>query len=827
MAPLVIAPHHRVSLVDGRVVVDADDERSLLRPALERHLARSLEDGTSAVSLDGRVRARFGDTPWAAPLTAFEARYLADNDVPLASRDVSTTFTPRTDLHTHFAACLSGAELVALGAEHGLVLSPAQLEELGVHAARPVAVASLDARARGRIAAALDLPIDQQSFFLEMERRYDRRRPFVRAPELFLPNLVAIARRFAASGVRYAELSLGDCLEPARLAVLHEHLDAIEAETGVRLRFLVALRRDDDPEWDFDVLARLGDCLASRAIAGIDVMGHETCSTRAFLPVLARAAALAKERPGLVIRVHAGENPAYPENVREAFLALRDHPDVELRIGHGLYGVDDALERELARHADHVIVEFNLSSNLALNNIQGTREVPLVRYLDAGVACVLGTDGAGLYSTSAADEVRAAIACGLAPAHLARLEVIEAELLARKAEREGVMAPLRDVPVPPARPLVFYGDAVRAAREAERAARGVKLRARVDAIGATLIERTRPNLHGRRALWISGAWKNAIFEWTPAHVAQVRALFDALMPALRDRGTIVVTGGTSFGVEGLAHEAAARHGVDVLGVIVDDLDPAGLDPRVRSFWLVASSLWKKTEPVVRWMRDVDGLALFVGGGPIVADEHQAVVNLGVRHAVVPDLPGIAAEAARQRRATRFVDDAAAIVAALGDLTPRGKLRHVGPNDAVDLVVLRRAPGADAREVLVIVRHDQSGVAAGAWSLPGGFVMPGEPARAAALRVLARETGVEAEEAALHELCTVEGPGRDPRDTPERWVRSTVFTVELEHDAPITAAAGAARASFVRVEDRPALAFDHDALVERASVTPQRRGSAPT
>jgi ADP-ribose pyrophosphatase YjhB (NUDIX family) len=814
VGPLVIAPHHRSWVADGRLVVDADDERSLLRPALERHLVLTFDEGTPVVSLGGRVRARFGDGAWAEPLTAFEARYLADNDVPLPSAAASSRFVPRTDLHTHFAACLSGAELVELGARHGLVLSPAALEELGVHATRDVAVAALDARARGRVAAALDLPIDQQSFFLEMERRYDRRRPFVRPIELFLPNLAAIARRFAASGVSYAELSLGDCLEPERLCVLHEHLDAIEAETGVRLRFLVALRRDDDPEWDFDVLARLHDCLASRAIVGVDVMGHETCSTRAFLPVLARAAELARVRPGLVVRVHAGENPAYPENVREAFLALCDHPDVELRIGHGLYGVDDALMHALARHASHAVVEFNLSSNLALNNIQGTTAVPLVRYLDAGVACVLGTDGAGLYSTSAADEVRAAIACGLGPEHFARLEATEARLLANRAARERALPSMGDVSMPAARPLVFYGDAVRAAKEAEHRARDARMSARIAELGAEVV-RARPSLHARPVLWSSGAWRNAIVEWTAADIARVRALFDAVMPALHARGAIVLTGGTTFGVEGLVHEVAARHGVDVLGVVVDDLDPASLDPRVRSFWLAAPSLWKKTEPVVRLLRDVDGLALFVGGGPIVADEHQATVNLGVRHAVVAGLPGIAAEAARLRRATRFVDDAAGILAALDDLTPRGKLRHAGPNDAVDLVVLRRAPSGDARELLVIVRHDQSGVAAGRWSLPGGFVMPGEAPRAAALRVLARETGVVAEAARLCEAAVVEGPGRDPRDTPERWVRSTVFTVELEHDAPITAAAGAARALFVRVEDRPALAFDHDALVARA------------
>jgi ADP-ribose pyrophosphatase YjhB (NUDIX family) len=813
---LAIAPHHRLYVRDGELVLEADDESSLLLRALQRHARLEAEGDGWVVRLGGRVRARLGaDGAEADPLTAFEARYLADNGVPLESPAFASRFSPRSDLHTHFAACLSGDDLVAIGAEHGLTLDPALLAEAGVHVDRETAVAVLDARARRRLALALDLPIDQQSFFLEMERRYDLRRPFTRAADLFRPTLERIAERFAEAGVSYAELSLSDCLEPHRLDVLHAALDPIERATGVRLRFLVALRRDDDLEWDLDVLARLEDCLASRAIVGVDVMGHETCSTRAFLPVLLRAAELARLRPGLVIRVHAGENLAYPENVREVFTTLRDHEDVEVRIGHGIYGVDDALLEDLARHADRVVVEFNLSSNLALNNIQGAAQVPLRRYVEAGVACLLGTDGAGLYSTRAADEVRAAIACGLTASHLDRLAAVEARLLARKAERERALPELSAANVPPPRAPEHYGEAVRARVEEGRRAARRALDARLAALGAREVEGARPDLHARPALWLSGAWQNAIRALDAAQLERARALFDALMPALAARGAVMLTGGTRHGVEGLAHEAAARHGVDVLGVLVDDLDPPSIDERVRWVWRAAPTLWKKAEPLVRFVRDVDGLALFVGGGLIVADEHQAAVNLDVRHVVARGFPGVAAEAARLAASTRFVDDAAGVVTALDDRAPRGALLHEGPNDAVDLVVLRRSPRSDAREVLLVLRHDQADAAAGRWSLPGGFVRAGEPVRDAARRVLAREAGLVIDADALRELFVAEGPGRDPRDTSERWVRTTVLAAGAVVDGPITAGPGAARARFVPLEGRPALAFDHDALLARA------------
>jgi cytosine/adenosine deaminase-related metal-dependent hydrolase len=110
-----------------------------------------------------------------------------------------------------------------------------------------------------------------------------------------------------------------------------------------------------------------------------------------------------------VIRVHAGENPAFPENVRLACEAVASW-DVTLRIGHALYGSDEALE--LLRKTG-AFVEINLTSNFTLNNIHSTAEVPLTRLLDAGVRCVLGTDGPGLYGTTPRDELRAARLAGV------------------------------------------------------------------------------------------------------------------------------------------------------------------------------------------------------------------------------------------------------------------------------------------------------------------------------------------------------------------------------------------------------------------------------
>jgi adenosine deaminase len=216
-------------------------------------------------------------------------------------------------------------------------------------------------------------------------------------------------------------------VESERLRALQRELPALERETGVQLRFLAAMSRHDDLEWDLDCLDRIEALAGCRALAGLDFMGHETNSTRAFATQLRAAAErLGRVRPGFVIRVHAGENPAFPENVRVALECVAGC-GVQLRIGHGLYGVDDDTLEQL--RACGAIVEFNLNSNLALNNIQDAGVVPIRRYLERGVPVVLGTDGYGIYQSSVPLEQRAALLCGLVREDFERIRATEVAYL--------------------------------------------------------------------------------------------------------------------------------------------------------------------------------------------------------------------------------------------------------------------------------------------------------------------------------------------------------------------------------------------------------------
>ncbi|OKK14630.1 NUDIX hydrolase [Streptomyces sp. CB00455] len=117
--------------------------------------------------------------------------------------------------------------------------------------------------------------------------------------------------------------------------------------------------------------------------------------------------------------------------------------------------------------------------------------------------------------------------------------------------------------------------------------------------------------------------------------------------------------------------------------------------------------------------------------------------------------------------------------------------------------------------VLLIRRGQEPFA-GAWALPGGFVLPRESAEAAARRELAEETGLPAGVvAALHleQLRTYSEPGRDPR----MRVVSVAFTA-LVPDMPEPAEHGggdAAHARWMPVGSARDLAFDHTAILADA------------
>ena len=79
-----------------------------------------------------------------------------------------------------------------------------------------------------------------------------------------------------------------------------------------------------------------------------------------------------------------------------------------MRIGHGLYtaNLHSRLGRKLIEdlRESGAVLEFQLTSNVRLNNLSILRHHPLRQYLANGINCVQGTDGGAIYGTDSIDE---------------------------------------------------------------------------------------------------------------------------------------------------------------------------------------------------------------------------------------------------------------------------------------------------------------------------------------------------------------------------------------------------------------------------------------
>ena len=128
-----------------------------------------------------------------------------------------------------------------------------------------------------------------------------------------------------------------------------------------------------------------------------------------------------------------------------------------------------------------------------------------------------------------------------------------------------------------------------------------------------------------------------------------------------------------------------------------------------------------------------------------------------------------------------------------------------PSVTVDVVIITLR----GEELQVLLVKRDLAPYKGRWAIPGGFVHLDESLESAARRELREETGVT--DVYLEQLYTFGDPGRDPRGR----VISVAYIALVP--APLTVEAGsdAREARWWPLKDLPALAFDHDKIVQLA------------
>ena len=241
-------------------------------------------------------------------------------------------------------------------------------------------------------------------------------------------KLLWVAREYQRQGIKYVEITDTDLAkvgEPAvkMLQEIHDIMPAIEKETEVKIRFLIGIRRIPltiikDQKTSNTYLRENVNVLRAIAkspyVVGSDFIGEEINDISDLKPAIAEIVKyVEKEDKDFTIRIHAGENDSLRDNVRKSIMCVKESLQEgqqmpRCRIGHGLYSEDLGSKAgyelmELMAETG-IVIEFQLTSNIRLNNISDLSNHPLKIFLKNGVRCVQGTDGCGFYGSDTIDE---------------------------------------------------------------------------------------------------------------------------------------------------------------------------------------------------------------------------------------------------------------------------------------------------------------------------------------------------------------------------------------------------------------------------------------
>ena len=237
-----------------------------------------------------------------------------------------------------------------------------------------------------------------------------------------------IAREYQKQNIDYIEITDTDLAKAYGPAIqlieeIHQIMPYIEKETGVKIRFLVGLRRvpltiikDKIIGGNYlrDNLDVLKTVARSPYVVGSDFIGEEINDILDLRPAIQELVEYVDEVDNdFTIRIHAGENDSLRDNVSKSIQCVKEslkpgQKMPKVRLGHGLYTADLKSEegKKLIKELKdgNIILEFQLTSNVRLNNLSNLKLHPLKTYLKNGVKCVQGTDGCGFYGVDTIDE---------------------------------------------------------------------------------------------------------------------------------------------------------------------------------------------------------------------------------------------------------------------------------------------------------------------------------------------------------------------------------------------------------------------------------------
>lgn len=725
--------HHLVTLIS--LIVAGEKLKFTRRAGSSPSLAVTLPPSASAVfdidirlggssmqegELFGQYRVTARGVEYAEvfqKLTVFETRMLANEKLYRWLPYPRNPLKPpalRTDLHTHSSGQVSAEGLMELALQKRVPFPTRLLDELGIPYPKEavqrtkrffyaptdgpeigkipaeedaVPIDTLSSASRKILSAAMSVPADRQVTFGDLEVSvYRFRTPITKSPNIALELLRKYAEEYAQQGVQYAEITAtsSGLLIPEYMAMVHEHLPAIEAETGVSLRFLAGLPRNL-PE---DVLAREVEKLkimgASPYLVGVDFVGFEDNKIGGLEPHIKSIAEWAQQHdPEFTLRIHAGENRKNLGNVKES-LRLAQKYKMRVRIGHAAHGLDEEalkIADELARE-DLVMIEFNPDSNLALNNIDTAEELEMVKCLNRAIPFVVCSDGGGLFQTDIWQLDDTASFAGLKEHHIDTIVEHERAHMRREADR--FARKMAKLPQNYAEEVAKRIAALPALNLAALAADDASTKAFARHLNSLGIQFSTESIQavtqGKRPLLILGAsgarWWDRI---SKLYQTVITDLLQGLVCSIDpERAFLLIGRPKNAGITTVLSSAVMaqnkgrtldEHVTLISATVQADQTAQSFTPGLTHVLPLHGSLFTVPHQLVDYVAQAHGMVIFIGGGTFVRDAILVARERGVAFALMRGPEGASTDKSVMFDPSRQFHDRDSLLAVIQALRP--------------------------------------------------------------------------------------------------------------------------------------------------------------
>ena len=633
---------------------------------------------------------------------------------------------PITDIHTHSSAQLNAHDLMQMALAHNLAYPTELLAKLGIKldATEQAAIrekgglgarfspcegeglacetqnapcdviplAALTPEHQKRLEQQFRIPQDATMCFSDFDRAYYRFvNPLVKNPAITKDMILRIARDYQKNGVRYAELSTAAMLnlnKDGKAQWFAEMIEAVreaEAETGVKLRFLVGIPRSYTPAKVMAEIEKIKYVARHPLIVGADLLGYEANRTSDFSAALSHLASWASAPEGtdltsdqgwdfkrdFTIRIHAGETSKNSGNVAEA-ARIAEKFGVQVRIAHAVKeALNPALDQKIlelsSRTPPLVSLELCPSSNIAYINIHDLREVPFERWLGCCKSVFLGSDGAGAIQTNPVQLALAALAGGATLKQLEAMRVNEEKFIAHQqqcfeAKTEAYRA--------------HYGQQADTEFLKGCAAHIQDVQAMTD---PKTLDPVRPKLpkrfEGKTPILVAGASKESLDNVDAETQHQIQTTLQALVRMVDPEKAYFVVGRTknegvtaTLDKELMAYNTAnPQKKFEVLALTTEDT--TGLAESIS--WVVPQRGLRDQVPdnIIQFMRHspVPGVSLFIGGGTFTNEMIKKSRDLSLPYLLMENVNGASAANAKQVKPVRHFNNDASLRARLQEI----------------------------------------------------------------------------------------------------------------------------------------------------------------